>query len=105
MENQFQQLKKMKCEIILDPILSLVQTKMACACGYNHTITLSNDGTVYSFGRNFNGELGLGHYNTVSLPTPIPNLSKINVISCNQIFYGTCFQPLNFSSKTIQKQK
>ena len=60
-----------------------------CACGFHHTITVSNDGTAHSFGRNYEGELGLGHYNHVSLPTPIPNLSKINMISCGA-FYTVC---------------
>ena len=60
--------------------------KMACACGYYHTITLSNDGTAHSFGRNFDGQLGLGHYNDVSLPTPIPNLPKISMVSCGSRF-------------------
>ena len=55
---------------------------MACVCGYEHTITLSDDGTAYSFGNNVQGALGLGHNNSVALPTPIPNLPKINVISC-----------------------
>ena len=55
---------------------------MACACGFRHTITLSDDGTAYSFGRNCEGALGLGHKNDVSLPTPIPNLPKINMVSC-----------------------
>ena len=32
------------------------------------------------------GELGLGHKNSVSLPTPIPNLPKINIISCGSDF-------------------
>ena len=59
---------------------------MACACGGDHTITLSDDGTVYSFGRNFYGALGLGHNNDVSLPTPIPNLPKINMVSCGAYF-------------------
>ena len=58
---------------------------MACACGYFHTITLSNDGTVHSFGYN-GGALGLGHDNDVSLPTPIPNLPKINMVSCGAFF-------------------
>ena len=58
---------------------------MACACGYEHTITLSDDGTAYSFGRNQFGQLGLGHYN-VSLATPIPNLPKINLVSCGMYF-------------------
>ena len=56
------------------------------ACGSNHTITLSNDGTLYSFGKNCNGQLGLGHNNDVSLPTPIPNLPQINQISCSSNF-------------------
>ena len=65
--------------------------------------TLSNDGILYSFGRNSEGQLGLGHNNDVfgrneygelglghddpvSLPTPIPNLPKINMISCGGNF-------------------
>ena len=59
---------------------------MACACAFEHTITLSDDGTVHSFGRNEEGVLGLGHNNDVLLPTPIPNLPKINQISCGAHF-------------------
>ena len=70
----------------IEIIPSFVQSKIACACGAEHTITLSNDGTVHSFGRNENGQLGLGHKNSVSLPTPIPNLPQINMISCGGDF-------------------
>ena len=59
---------------------------MTCVCGFEHTITLSDDGTAYSFGRNNFGELGLSHNNYTSLPTPIPNLPKINMISCGSHF-------------------
>ena len=59
---------------------------MACACGCYHTITVSDDGTAHSFGYNCNGELGLGHYDDVSVPTPIPNLPTINMISCGSNF-------------------
>ena len=59
---------------------------MACACGNDHTVTLSNDGTALSFGRNKEGALGLGHNNDVSLPTPIPNLPQIKMISCGWYF-------------------
>ena len=59
---------------------------MACACGFRHTFTLSNDGIAHSYGRNNKGQLGLGHDNDVSLPTPIPNLPKINMISCGAYF-------------------
>ena len=56
---------------------------MAACCGDKHTITLSNDGTLHSFGKNAQGQLGLGHSNPiVLLPTPIPNLPKISMISC-----------------------
>ena len=56
------------------------------ACGFEHTITLSDDGIAYSFGSNEHGELGLGHNNDVSLPTPIPNLPKISQVSCGYSF-------------------
>ena len=59
---------------------------MAACCGEHHTITLSNDGTLHSFGQNIEGQLGLGHNNHVSLPTPIPNLPKISRISCGGNF-------------------
>ena len=66
--------------------LSFVQPVMTCACGYKHTITLSDDGTVHCFGKNKEGALGLGHNNDVSLPTQIPNLPKINLVSCGWNF-------------------
>ena len=59
---------------------------MAACCGYNHTVTLSNDGTLHYFGQNSEVQLGLGHNNDVSVPTPIPNLPKINQISCGSYF-------------------
>ena len=60
---------------------------MACACGREHTITISDDGIAHSFGRNREGALGLGYNNDrVSLPTPIPNLPKINLVSCGWNF-------------------
>ena len=76
--------EKMKTETTIE--LSFVQTKIACTSGLNHTITLSNDGIVHSFGRNKEGALGLGHNKDVSLPTPIPNLPQINMISCGLRF-------------------
>ena len=59
---------------------------MTASNGSFHTLTLSNDGTIHSFGRNEKGQLGLGHNNDVSLPTPIPNLPQINRISCGSNF-------------------
>lgn len=31
------------------------------ACGYHHTVALSESGSVFAFGRNDYGQLGLGH--------------------------------------------
>ena len=76
--------EKMKSELMSEP--SFVQNKMACVCGYQHTITLSDDGTAYFFGRNYEGQLGLRHNNNVSIPKPIPNLPQINMISCGWHF-------------------
>ena len=56
------------------------------ACGVHHTATLSDDGTLHSFGYNGQGALGLGHNKDISLPTPIPNLPKVNLISCGAYF-------------------
>ena len=75
--------ENMKSELMRQP--TFVQP-MACVSGYSHTITLSYDGTAHSFGRNNKGQLGLGHNNDVSLPTPIPNLPQINMISCGWKF-------------------
>ena len=58
---------------------------MACA-NDTHTVFLSDDGVVHSFGVNFEGELGLGHNDSVSLPTPISILPKIMEISCGYQF-------------------
>ena len=69
---------------------------MAACCGEYHTITLSNDGTLHSFGCNHNGQLGLGHYKDVSVPTPIPNLPQINFVFKNicdflwNVFHSLC---------------
>ena len=67
--------------------------KMACANGGQHTIILSDDGTVHTFGHNCSGQLGLGSNKfvpnamaTMPLPTPIPTLSKIKQISCGYYF-------------------
>ena len=67
--------------------MSHIKCKVLCATGGFHTITLSDDGTVYGFGWNDDGQLGcnddgiaLTKINT--LPTPIPNLPIITEVNC-----------------------
>ena len=59
---------------------------MACASGYYHTVTLSNDGIVHSFGRNSEGQLGIGHNMNLSLPTQIIQIPTIKQVSCGDYF-------------------
>ena len=54
-------------------------------CGGFHTVCFFGD-VVHSFGRNEDGQLGLGHCDNISIPTPISNLSKIKNISCGNQF-------------------
>ena len=59
---------------------------MAACCGEYHTITLSNDGSLHSFGLNAQGQLGLRRTKDVAIPTPIPNLPQITQIACGSRF-------------------
>ena len=56
-----------------------------CAIGESHSITVSNEGIAYSFGYNRNGELGYEMVNVLK-PTVIPNLPKIEMVSCGGYF-------------------
>ena len=60
-----------------------------------HTIIFSDDGTARSFGRNGEGQLGLGHNRDVSIPTPAPKLPKINTISCG-LYFTVCVDQEGF---------
>ena len=63
---------------------------MACVTSGLHTITLSDDGTVYAFGDNYNGQLGLGEdVDEQSFPVPITLLPKIKMVSCGA-WYTVC---------------
>jgi alpha-tubulin suppressor-like RCC1 family protein len=56
----------------------------AIACGYWHTIFLTNEGNVYSCGENYDGQLGIGNTTQQTTPQPISSLNsfKISAIVC-----------------------
>ena len=79
---------------------------MSCSTGTQHTITLAN-GLLYAFGDNEFGQLGLEKNNnndendddiddieeypmaeSITIPTQIPNLPKIKMVSCGCNFTG-----------------
>eukprot|EP00474_Spongospora_subterranea_P006862 CRZ07320.1 hypothetical protein [Spongospora subterranea] len=69
------------------PIQQLQGIKVAyIACGAYHSIAIDGNetGTVYSWGKNDSGQLGLGHRNDCSSPTVIEALSSkpIKMIAC-----------------------
>ena len=44
---------------------------VGCAVGSYFTVLVSDEGRVFAMGRNFNGQLGLGHTNAVNTPIEI----------------------------------
>ena len=77
----FSLIPESKFPTIRDIIIYYFHFDRAC-----QLVAAENIGTLYSFGHNGEGQLGLGHNNDVSLPTPIPNLPKISLISCGGEF-------------------
>ena len=59
---------------------------MSCCVSEYHTVTLSNTGTVYSFGCGGNLGQGIMFNSSHGLVSPIANLPKIRMISCGSEF-------------------
>lgn len=55
------------------------------SAGSRHTLALTTDGQVYSWGWGAQGQLGLGHTNSVVLPTKVESLPPIASISAGGI--------------------
>jgi alpha-tubulin suppressor-like RCC1 family protein len=49
------------------------------ACGYYHSLALTLDGSVYSFGRNDYGQLGIGNNEASRVPLRIEALSTLAI--------------------------
>ncbi|RHZ27950.1 hypothetical protein DYB37_002267 [Aphanomyces astaci] len=56
------------------------QVVVQVACGYYHSVALTQAGHVYTFGRNDNGQLGLGHQHTVATPTLVSHLTAFTIV-------------------------
>ncbi|CAH0475830.1 unnamed protein product [Peronospora belbahrii] len=63
------------------------------SCGYHHTAIVTEDGAVYTFGRNDYGQLGLGHKLHMARPTIVKSLSRMRI---NQVTCG-CYHTLALS--------
>ena len=65
------------------------------ATGKDHTVTISDDGSLYSFGSNMYGQLGLSLLET-NVPNCIPNLQRIKKVSCGY-FFTVCVDDEGFA--------
>ena len=54
----------------------------AVACGGSHTLALRADGTLWAWGSNGDGQLGLGNTNAATFPMKVGNLSGWAKITC-----------------------
>lgn len=64
------------------------------AAGGSHCLALKSDATVWSWGYNVDGELGLGTTNNVFSPTQIPSLSHVAVIGAGMFDSAATLAPL-----------
>ncbi|RDD45256.1 Ultraviolet-B receptor UVR8 [Trichoplax sp. H2] len=55
-------------------------TIFSVACGYNHTLAVTNTGSVYSFGDNSNSQLGVGDTEPYAEPQLVTVLNDENII-------------------------
>jgi alpha-tubulin suppressor-like RCC1 family protein len=54
---------------------------IAVAGGVAHTVALRSNGTVYTWGDNSEGQLGLGNNQAKTVPTQVPNLGNVVAIA------------------------
>jgi alpha-tubulin suppressor-like RCC1 family protein len=64
--------------------VSLIQSPVikSIAAGFSHIIAVKNDGTVWTCGNNYSGQLGLGDYSSRNLFTQVP------IYDADQVFTG-----------------
>jgi alpha-tubulin suppressor-like RCC1 family protein len=79
-------LRALRALVVCLTLFPAVASAQTVAAGYYHTLVVASDGTVWSFGKNDFGQLGLGtsHATTdVKVPTQIPGLSSIVAVAAN----------------------
>lgn len=73
-------IKSKKMPQKIEKLNNIIQT----SCGNLHSLALTKDGDIYSFGFNNYGQLGLGSYRDKEYkPTLIENLKNVVQVSCS----------------------
>ena len=61
---------------------------ISTSCGLNHTLVLTTEGIVYTFGRNDYGQCGYVVSNDTYIPRMIDSIEEYNIIMINASSYG-----------------
>ena len=70
-----------------ETVFHVLDDVVAVACGDSHTAALKRDGTLWTWGNNFWGQLGSPNISTKeSCPTPTQVLDKVTAVSCGDYF-------------------
>ena len=70
------------------PVVSIPEPVESTCGGSTHTCALANSGTVYCWGKNTDGQLGVGDNDDRLAPTPVSNLVGVKQLACGPQF--TC---------------
>lgn len=62
-----------------------IQRSIICSvsAGQSHCLAITTAGHLYAWGKNYNGELGLGHEESVSTPTLVSFLCSYKIKECS----------------------
>jgi len=67
---------------VMDPADNII----AVSAGHRHSLALESDGTVWAWGANGSGQLGVNNYSRHSSPTRVANLSNATAIAAGYYF-------------------
>ncbi len=69
------------------PEIEEVILSKGVSCGEDHSFILDQNGNIWSFGLNLNGQLGLGHNNIIEKPTIISDFKNIKMTQIKSAGY------------------
>lgn len=90
---------KMEPTLVVDGTDNL--KSISISCGYEHTLVLTTNKNVFSFGENENGQLGIGSFNDQMSPTQIIDSSSNNINNVQSISSGFSYSLILNENGTV----